>query len=143
MLKDFKAEVVPVNDVYKEEMDIYAPCALGATLNDETLKQLKCSIIAGGANNQLAVETIHGEAVKKAGMLYAPDYVINSGGIINCYWELQGYNREAALSQTEKIFDTTTEIFNKSENEDIPTFLAANKLAEERILAIGKIKTSF
>ncbi|MFB0960919.1 MAG: Glu/Leu/Phe/Val dehydrogenase [Flavobacteriales bacterium] len=143
VLTDFKASVVNVNDVYKADMDIYAPCALGATVNDVTLKELKCNIIAGAANNQLAVETIHGEALKSAGILYAPDYVINSGGIINCYWELQGYNKEAAISQTEKIFDTTTEIFNKSENENIPTYLAANKMAEERIIAIGKIKRSF
>ncbi len=142
VVKDFKAEVVHVNDVYDADMDIYAPCALGATINDETLKKLKCSVIAGAANNQLAKESVHGQAVKDAGMLYAPDYVINSGGIINCYWELQGYNREAAISQTEGIFDTTMNIFNKSDQENTPTYLAANRIAEERIAAIAKLRTT-
>ncbi|MFK7756424.1 MAG: Glu/Leu/Phe/Val dehydrogenase [Flavobacteriales bacterium] len=139
----FKVNVIDPKKVYTADMDIYAPCALGATINDITLNQLKCSVIAGGANNQLANETIHGQALKENGFLYAPDYVINSGGIINCYWELQGYNREAAISQTEQIYDTTMRIFEKAEAENLPTYLAANKMAEERIRAIGKIQVSF
>jgi len=143
VVKDFNCQVVHPENVYDEPMDIYAPCALGATVNDETLKKLKCSIIAGAANNQLASEDIHGQALKNAGILYAPDYVINSGGIINCYWELQGYDRDAAYSQTKEIYSTTLEIFNKSENKNIPTYLAANQMAEERIIAIGKVKLSY
>ncbi len=139
---DFKVTVVPVDKVYSQKMDIYAPCALGATVNDETLKQLDCAIIAGAANNQLEDEEIHGKAVRKAGILYAPDYVINSGGIINCYWEIQGYNRSAAMEQASKIYNTTLNIFEKAENMNIPTYLAANQIAEERIIAIGKVKLS-
>ncbi len=139
----FGCNVVSLENVYMTNMDIYAPCALGATVNDDTLKQLNCAVITGAANNQLENEDIHGKALKDQGIVYAPDYVVNSGGIINCYWELQGYNREAALSQTEKIYDTTMKIFEKSEKDNIPTYLAANKIAEERIIAIGKVKLSF
>ncbi|NQX91162.1 MAG: Glu/Leu/Phe/Val dehydrogenase [Flavobacteriales bacterium] len=131
------------NDVYDQPMDIYAPCALGATVNDETLEKLTCSVIAGAANNQLANEEIHGEVVRKKGILYAPDYLVNAGGIINCYWEVIGYNREAAMTQATEIYDTTLRIFKKASEENIPSYLAANALAEARIEAIGKINQKF
>lgn len=131
------------NAVYDQPMDIYAPCALGATVNDETLEKLSCSVIAGAANNQLANEVIHGDAVRQKGILYAPDYLVNAGGIINCYWEVIGYNREAAMTQTTEIYDTTLRIFKKSSEENIPSYLAANALAEARIDAIGKINQKF
>jgi leucine dehydrogenase len=114
-------------------MDIYAPCALGATINDDTLPQLKCDIIAGAANNQLAREDVHGEAVKKAGILYAPDFLINAGGLINVYSEIVKYDREEALRKTENIFDTTLKIFKTSEVEGITTHAAALKIAQQRI----------
>jgi leucine dehydrogenase len=136
-------EVIDVNDVYNQEMDIYSPCALGATVNDETLDKLTCSIIAGAANNQLANEEKHGKAVMNKGIVYAPDYLVNAGGIINCYWEVIGYNRDAAMSQTENIYNTTLDIFKKSKEENIPTYLAANKLAEERIEKMSKVKLSY
>lgn len=139
----YGVKAIHVNDVYKESMDIYSPCALGATVNDDTLDQLKCSIICGAANNQLKDETIHGVDVLKRGILYAPDYLVNAGGIINCYWEIVGYNRQAALSQAEGIYETAIKIFKKSSEENIPTYLAANKLAEARIASIGKIKLTF
>ena len=137
---EYKVDVVDPVFVYDTEMDIYAPCALGATVNDETLNRMKCDIIAGAANNQLEDEKKHGKAVMDKGILYAPDYLVNAGGIINCYWEVIGYNREAAMNQTEAIYDTTLRIFEISEQEGIPTYLAANRLAEERIEAIGKVK---
>jgi leucine dehydrogenase len=112
-------------------------------VNNDTLSQLTCSIICGAANNLLAEEQIHGLAVKEKGILYAPDYLVNAGGIINCYWEIIGYSREAALSQAEKIYDTAIQIFDKSELENIPTYLAANRLAEERIQAIGRINKKY
>jgi len=143
VVDDFKAKAVSADAVYSQKMDIYAPCALGATINDETLKMLSCSIIAGAANNQLKDEHVHGNALKEAGILYAPDYVINSGGIINCYWEIQGYNRNAAMDQASKIYDTTLNIFENAGKNNIPTFLAANQIAEERIIAIGKVKLSY
>jgi len=132
--KEFPSiNVVKPDEIYDLDMDIYSPCALGATVNDDTLKRLKCSVIAGAANNQLADENIHGKAVMEKGILYAPDFMINAGGIINCAWELQGYNRTAALKQTEGIYDTAMRIFKSSKELNIPTYLAANKAAEDRI----------
>ncbi len=119
--------------VYDLDVDIYSPCALGATVNDDTLKRLKCSVIAGAANNQLADEAVHGKAVMEKGILYAPDFLINAGGIINCSWERRGYNRKAALRQTEDIHQTALRIFKASADLDIPTYLAANQAAEDRI----------
>ena len=139
----FKVTVVPVDKVFDTAMDIYSPCALGATVNEDSLSKLKCSIICGAANNQLANEEVHGEEVLKRGILYAPDYLVNAGGIINCYWEIIGYNREAALKQAENIYNTTLDIYRKSSDDNIPTYLAANILAEARIEALGKVKLSY
>lgn len=125
--------LVKPDEIYDVDMDIYSPCALGATVNDETLKRLKCSVIAGAANNQLADEAVHGKAVMEKGILYAPDFLINAGGIINCAWERKGYNRKAALRQTEGIYDTAQRIFKASAELGIPTYLAANQAAEDRI----------
>lgn len=135
----YKAEVVAADKMFDLDIDVYAPCALGATVNDDTLGKLKCKIICGAANNQLANEVIHGEAVGKQGILYAPDFVVNAGGIINVYYELEGYNRERALSHAEKIYDTTSRIFQIAKTEGIPTYMAANRLAEQRIEAIARI----
>jgi leucine dehydrogenase len=136
-------QAIAANEVYEADMDIYSPCALGATVNDETLAKLRCGIIAGAANNQLANEQIHGISVRDKGILYAPDFLINAGGIINCYSEVIGYNREMAYSQTENIYNTTLDIFRKSADENIPTYLAANQMAEERIEAIASVKRGF
>ena len=132
--------VISLGEVYTTDMDIYAPCALGATINNDTLKQLKCAIVAGAANNQLANEKIHGQAVKDQGIIYAPDFLINAGGIINCYSEVIGTDSAHAMSNTEKIYDTALNIFNLSDQENIPTYLAANRLAEARIEAIAGTK---
>lgn len=143
VVNKYNVKAIEVDKVYDADMDIYSPCALGATINDETLAKLKCSIICGAANNQLANEVIHGEAVLKKGILYAPDYLVNAGGIINCYWEIIGYHRQAALAQAEGIYNTTLKIYSKSKEENIPTYLAANRLAEARIASIGNIKRKF
>ena len=143
VVKQFNAEVVHVDSFYDIDMDIYAPCALGATVNHDTLKRLKCSIIAGAANNQLADEKVHGEIMIKKGILYAPDFLINAGGLINVYSELEGYNREKSMKRAENIYYTTLDIFKMSKAENIPTYEAANKLAERRIEAIGKVKLSY
>lgn len=135
----FKVKVLSKEELYSVDADIYAPCALGATVNTETLEQLKVKIICGSANNQLANEEIHGKMVEEKGILYAPDFVVNAGGIINVYYELEGYNRERALAHAERIYDTTMKVFEIAEREKIPTYLAANRLAEERINAIAKI----
>ncbi len=136
-------KVVKSDAIYDLDMDIYSPCALGATINDETLKRLKCSVIAGGANNQLADESAHGQAVMEKGILYAPDFLINAGGIINCAWERKGYNRQAALNQTELIYDTALRCFDASAEKGIPTYLAANQAAEERVETMRKAGIRF
>ncbi len=132
-------DIVDPNGIYDEPMDIYAPCALGATINDETLPKLKCAIIAGAANNQLANEAKHGQIVLDKGLIYAPDFLINAGGLINCYSELEGYNRDRAMSKTEEIYTTTMNILVRAEDNNIPTYKAANEMAEQRIAAIGNI----
>ncbi len=129
----YKAEIVSLEGIYDLEMDIYAPCALGATLNTENINRLKCSVISGAANNQLADENIHGPMLAQKGILYAPDFLINAGGLINVYSELNGYDRKVALQHTENIYSTTLEIFKKASEENITTLAAAKKIAEERI----------
>ncbi len=135
--------ILDANTLYDLDMDIYAPCALGATVNTDTLNRLKCSIICGAANNQLADENVHGKMVIEKGILYAPDFVVNAGGIINVFYELQGYNRERAMAHAEKIYQTTLNIFKTAKEQNIPTYMAANRLAEKRIEEIGKVKLSF
>ena len=122
-------------------MDIYAPCALGATINDETIGKLKCNIVAGAANNQLKDEQKHGMALIERGILYAPDYLINAGGLINCYSELEGYNRERAMQKTEIIYPRALEIFEIAAKEKITTQAAANRIAEERIRLVAHINS--
>lgn len=136
----YGATVVGINDVYDQDMDIYAPCALGATVNDENLAKLKCSIIAGAANNQLANESVHGVEVMKKGIIYAPDFALNAGGVINCYSEVKGLSSSWALAKADEIYTTISNIVKRSQAENIPTFKIANKMAEERIEAIGKVK---
>ena len=131
--KEHPITAVRPDEVYDLDVDIYSPCALGATVNDETLARLKCAVIAGGANNQLGDEKLHGRAVMDKGILYAPDFLINAGGIINCAWERKGYVRKAAMDQTEAIYNTALSIFARSAAENIPTYLAANQAAEDRI----------
>lgn len=137
----YKAEVVSADKMFDLDIDIYAPCALGATVNDDTLGKLKCTIICGAANNQLADEKVHGVAVGKQGILYAPDFVVNAGGIINVFYELEGYNRERALAHAEKIYDTTFNLFQLAKKEGIPTYMAANRLGEQRIESIARINS--
>jgi len=137
---DTGAQVLSSTDFYDMDMDIYAPCALGATLNTDTINRLKCAIVAGAANNQLAEEAVHGKMLSEKGIIYAPDFLINAGGLINVYSELTGYNRERALQQTEKIFDYTLDIHVKAATENIPAYLAATRMAEKRIADIGKVK---
>jgi leucine dehydrogenase len=138
--KHASVKVVGLDEIYDLDVDIYAPCALGATVNDNTLKRLKCQVIAGAANNQLKDETIHGNACRDMGIIYAPDFLINSGGVINVAMELTGYNRENAYAQAAKIYDYTTDILNKADAENINTQHAAMKVARERIESIGRIK---
>ena len=135
-----KVTVVEPNDIYGIEMDIYAPCALGATINDTTLDILKCSIIAGAANNQLADEQKHGNALVKKGIIYAPDFLINAGGVINCFAEVEGYNEARAFGATEKIYTQTLSILERSASEQKSAHEVALEIAMDRINSIGKIR---
>jgi len=141
--KKYGAQPVPNKSIFDIDADIYAPCALGATINDSTIKKLKCAIIAGSANNQLEDENLHGRKLLDKGILLAPDYVINAGGLINCYSELMDFSRKRTLQLTENIYDATRSILKLSKTENIPTIEAANKIAEKRIADIKKIKTSY
>ena len=138
--KEYGASVVGLDAIYDIDMDIYAPCALGATVNDDTLQRLKCSIIAGAANNQLANELVHGEMVIEKGIIYAPDYLINAGGVMNCAGEVYNIDNDKVMSMAENIYNTTLAIITKSREEGIPSYLAANKMAEERIASLKKDK---
>lgn len=139
----FKAEVVSGDTCLDLDIDIYSPCALGATINTASLQRLKCAIISGAANNQLEDEIIHGKMVMEKGIVYAPDFLINAGGLINVYSELHGYNREKAMNQATHIYDTTLDILKTSQKENIPTIQAAKAIAEKRILEVGKLKLSY
>ncbi|MBT9392128.1 leucine dehydrogenase [Hymenobacter sp. NST-14] len=139
----FGARMVGMDEIYDQDVDIYSPCALGATLNDDTLGRLKCQVVAGCANNQLADENVHGPALVERGIVYAPDFLINAGGLINVYSEVVGGNRQAALTQTEKIYDITTQVLAKAEQEGSHPQAAATRQAEERIAAIGKVKSTY
>lgn len=134
--------VVDAPDITSIEMDIYAPCALGATLNDESIPKLNCAVVAGAANNQLADEKKHGQMLVDRGIIYAPDFLINAGGLINCYSELEGYNRERAMDQTEGIYDTTLNVIDVASSSGKPTYQVANELAEQRIERIAQIHRS-
>lgn len=135
-------ETVSPNDIFDLEADIFCPCALGAIINDNTIDRLKVQIIAGSANNQLADYSKHGQMLLDKGIIYAPDYVINGGGLINVSHEIKGYNKENALKDCKNIFNTITEVLSMSEKEKIPTMDAANKMAEKRIHSKKKTKHS-
>ena len=129
----YGVEIYRGEDLYTEAMDIYAPCALGATVNDDTINKLQASIIAGAANNQLADEIKHGHLLQEKGIVYAPDFLINAGGIINVYAELEGYGKDEIKRKTENIYNTTLEILENAETNDVTTHQAALNIAQQRI----------
>ncbi len=140
IVKESKAELIDPEKIYDVDADIFCPCALGAIVNDNTIDRLKFKIIAGGANNQLADENKHGKILMDRGVIYAPDYAINAGGLINVANELEGYRAERAMKQAGQIYDTIATIIASAKKENIPTHVASNKMAEERIRTIGKIR---
>lgn len=131
----YEVDIYGGNNLYAEEMDIYAPCALGATVNDITIPQLKAKVIAGAANNQLASELKHGKMLRDLGIVYAPDFLINAGGIINVYAELEKYGKKEIIEKTENIFNTTLEILKNAEVNQVTTHQAALSIAQSRIEA--------
>jgi leucine dehydrogenase len=129
----YGAKIFTGDDLYSAEVDIYAPCALGATINDDTIHKIQAKVIAGAANNQLANEVIHGTILKDKGILYAPDFLINAGGVINVYSELANLTRAQVMEKTENIYNTSLEIFKFAETNNITTHQAAMSIAQKRI----------
>lgn len=138
--KRYNVDVVKPSEIYEQEMDVFAPCALGAILNNETIEKLRCKVIAGSANNQLADEMYHGNLLKDEGILYAPDFLINAGGLINVYSEMQGYNRNHVMAMIDNIYNVSSSIFKRAQTENISTAVIAKQMAEERIQNIKEIK---
>ncbi|MGE6258957.1 branched-chain amino acid dehydrogenase [Heyndrickxia sporothermodurans] len=141
-VEQFGATAVDPNDIYGVDCDIFAPCALGAIVNDETIPQLKAKVIAGSANNQLK-ETRHGDQIHEMGIVYAPDYVINAGGVINVADELYGYNRDRAMKKVEGIYNSVAKVIEISKRDGIPTYVAADRMVEERIARVAKSRSQF
>lgn len=139
----YNVTVVEPDDIYNLPVDIYAPCALGATINDSTLKALQCDIIAGCANNQLQDEAKHGAACVEKGILYAPDFLVNSGGVINVYAEVIGTGTDWTMAQTEQIYDKTAQVLSKSVEEKRNSQEVAIDLAMQRIDQIAKVKVTY
>ena len=139
--RDFDVEVAPVEKAHAVECDLYSPCAMGKALNDRSIPELRCAAVVGSANNQLADDGCI-EALAQAEVLYAPDYVVNAGGVINIAAELErgGYHRERAYANVRRIFDTTTTVLDTAEREGIPTAVAADRLAEARIESLGGVQ---
>jgi len=137
------ATVIKTDEVFTTQCDIFSPNALGAVLNDETIPQLTCAIVAGGANNQLKIEQRHASALQEKGILYAPDYVINAGGLMNVASEVDGYNREKVMRQAEGIYDITMNILNTARERNILTIEASNAIAEERINKVRHVHGNF
>jgi leucine dehydrogenase len=139
VVKEFGAKVVEPEEILTIPCDILAPCALGAVLDDATIPGLRCRIVAGSANNVLA-ESGHGESLSERGILYAPDYVINAGGLINVADELEGYNERRATKRVMRIEDRIRRIIAISKRDGVPTNVAADTLALERIAAISSME---
>ena len=140
--KEYGATIVEGDGIYDVDMDIYAPCALGATINDATIERLKCSVVAGAANNQLEDERAHGRKLMDKGVVYAPDFLINAGGLINVYREVEGISEARAMELTENIYHTTEDIFRWSEEKGITPQVAAMQIANARIESIAKLKST-
>lgn len=135
----FNAKVVSPDLISSVECDVFAPCAMGAGVNDQSIEKFRTKVICGGANNQLA-EARHGDQLRELGILYAPDYVANAGGLMNVFVELEGYSPDRALDKTVQVYDNLMKVFAISKRDGIGTHTAADRLAEERIATIGKIK---
>ncbi len=135
VVEEFGATAVGTDEIYGVAADVFAPCALGGVLNDKTIPQLRVEIVSGAANNQL-LETRHGDELQRLNILYAPDYVANAGGVINVYGELHGWDAERALRKADQIYDTVLTVFDIAEEHAVPTYVAADRLAERRVAEV-------
>ena len=138
VVAEFGARSVAPEEIYGVQADVFAPCALGGIINDVTIPQLACEIVAGGANNVL-LEERHGVVLEERGILYAPDYVANAGGVINVYSELAGWSSARAFRKADEIYDTILKVFAIAKHDNVPTYVAADRLAEQRIKAVGSM----
>lgn len=143
VVNDFGAKAVDPNDIYSVDAQIYSPCALGAVINDDTIPQFKFKIISGAANNVLKDQEIHGKAIVEKGIVYSPDYIANAGGVINVFQEIIGYDVNESNQKVKQIYDRVREIIRKSNETNLPTYVLADKMAEDRIDAIAKMKGIF
>jgi leucine dehydrogenase len=141
--EEFGARAVGADDIYSVDADVFAPCAMGAVINDETIDMLKVDIVAGAANNQLARGLVHGPALHQRGILYAPDYVINAGGLINVYGELNDWTADRSKWKAGEIYGTLLRIFELAKSDGLGPHLAANKVAEARILEARHLQRTF
>ncbi|MGB0431101.1 MAG: Glu/Leu/Phe/Val family dehydrogenase [Bacteroidia bacterium] len=139
----YGASAVAVKDIFDTQMDIYAPTAMGATVNPDSIAKMSCQIISGGANNQLAQEDRDSQLLKEKGILYAPDFLINAGGLINVYTEWNGYNRDIAMSTTDNIYDSTLAIYKTASDNNSTTLEASKHLAEKRIADVAKVQSTY
>jgi leucine dehydrogenase len=141
--REFKAEIVPLDRIFEIECDVVAPCALGSALNDTTIPRIKAKIVAGAANNQLA-QPRHGDDLHARGILYAPDYAINAGGLVNVAQEVVGYDAEKSRANTMKIYDTIWEIADRAKKTGAPTYRIADMMVEEKLSLTSKnrVKTA-
>ena len=135
-------EMVPEKEMVGVKCDVFAPCALGAAINHKTVNQLHCKIVAGSANNQLESPEL-AEVLKERGILYAPDYVINAGGLINVYQELEGYSRERSERMTRGIYYNLKYVFQLAEKNSITTEKAAELMVEERLTKLRRSNALF
>lgn len=144
-VKDFGATEVALETMLNEAFEIYAPCGPGGIINDETIEQLKCEIISGGANNVLRDEEKHGKRLHEKGIVYAVDYLANAGGLINVYHETVdgGYNRDAAMAYVDTIYDQMLNVLEVSKRENKPTYIAANEIVEARIAAMTRVNSIY
>ena len=138
----YAVNVVPPEEIHRLEVDVYSPCAMGAVLNDQTLPELRCKIVCGSANNQLAEER-HGDLLVQRGILYAPDYIVSAGGVISGVDSLNpgGFNRQRAMEKVSHIYKTMANVIVISKEQNIPTYRAASVLAEQRIAMIRQVKS--
>jgi leucine dehydrogenase len=144
VVNEFGAKAVSGDEIYGVDAEVFAPCALGAIVNDETIKQMKFKIIAGGANNQLLDENIQGKKLKEKGILYAPDYLINAGGVTNVYFEtINEYNKERVTKKVKNIYNILMEVYQIADAQEITTVEAAAKLAEKRINLIRHVHQNY
>lgn len=142
VVTEFGAKAVGPDQIYSVDAQVFAPCALGAIINDDTIPQFKFEIVAGAANNQLAQER-HGDMLHKRDILYAPDYVINAGGLINVYGELNDWSSDQAKRKAGEIYDTLAQIFELAKEDGIPTYEAADRVAERRIEQVAALKKTW